>query len=112
MTTEQSFRQRPNTDAAKEGNGTVKLLYRARLLILFIIWNYGLFTLYYGIWVVGCYFYLHVFTATVMPPSIQHEIECTPEAGKIVVIMLSGRKVTLKVCRCVQRFKARYITGE
>lgn len=83
-----------------------------KLFALFIFWHYGLLLLFFAGFCLACYFYCHEVLSYLLPPEAQDMVRDTPAGGKVVVVVIAGRRVAVRMNREVKRLKAKYIKGE
>lgn len=87
-------------------------MHALKLFGLYIFWNWGILIFFFSLWCVACYLYFDVVTNAVLPPNLQDDLMNTPFTGKVMVVVIAGRKVTLKINRKIQLLKAKYIKGD
>jgi hypothetical protein len=83
-----------------------------KLFALFIFWNYGLFVLFFLGFCVACYLYFDAVCLYLLPPEACDTVKDTPTAGKVVFVVIAGRRVAVRMNREVKRLKAKYVKGE
>lgn len=83
-----------------------------KLFALWIFWHYGLTILFFAGFCLACYLYLDTVMCYLLSPDLCDQVKDTPAAGKVVVVVLAGRRVAVRMNRRVKVLKAKYVKGE
>lgn len=83
-----------------------------KLFALWLFWHYGLTILFFAGFCLACYLYLDTVMAYLLSPDLNEQVKHTPTAGKVVVVVVAGRRVAVRMNRRVKVWKAKYIKGE
>lgn len=89
-----------------------KALKAVKLFALFLFWHYGLMILFFAGFCLACYLYLDTVMAYLLSPDLCEQVQHTPAAGKVVVVVVAGRRVAVRMNRRVKVLKAKYVKGD